>query len=1064
MKEILLKPFFLAFTIFGFFFSEAQYFKENQPVGVSIVSGLNIRKTVRFASFFFKDKNQRYWIGYGATPPKYNNTLSTNGLISFKDTNLKEHSNAIFTGYVERGDSIIFASNIGLQYYKNEIFRIDSTYKKIKDIIVHKGLLIAATEGNGIIIERKSGLESVILKNQGILYDSIYSLFSDGDVLWLGTQKGLISISGEINNQTLVNKIESSNFPNLGNLSISQILKDKYGRLWFIADESVLVRYLYIYENNEVISINEKYAFDCNKIYLPLEKHIFTLDLNKNGNITFQNKEFIFEFFSTEIKIYTIDFEFSNIFGLNMPTNVALYSDDLTTTYSLFNNLIYKINFDKHMNDVTMNYYTHNNNTIDINKVYSKVGNCGFQFSSFFKRKFLYNNDVFVINEIACASPFYSSTLWLGGIDSQSNTLHIAAEEHRNKGGDYQNGPIEFSKDTSKMSKFNKVWKVNKKTIDYFIKHRNDSNYSIPSEILEWPGSLEEFPGKPMAPFEDINNNEVYEPYLGEYPKIKGDQMLWWIFNDALYHSETDGNPLNVEVHGSCYAYYHSELSSNHPDDVINKTLFFNYKIFNYSGLDYSGFKVGIFNNIELGSSYNDQIGCDTINSASFTYNDNNYDQTNFGIHGYGHNPPILFCKFLNKKMTNHMVYKNNRSNISGSPSYPKDYYNYLNSYWMDNSKLTIGGDGNQGTIETNYMFPGSICNDSGWNAMSGNINKEFQFSLMSTGLEKFQKDSVFELDFAYIMLHDPETDFLIEECDKPSNVLQKIQNWYDTDSFPSLPSNKLDFALNSEWHYDVSANNPFMSLQRYSHTKDTSIQGKHVRVIEEDIKNQNSKNKFSKLYIYENGDTVFLYNFNKNKFLRFLIFNAPIGSVLELDVVEELEGFSVQNFTLRVNDIQIKYIDGIPLKYYQASIVSPFILSNINLVFMDKIGWFNSFYPILLPQTTNTFGGLRCFRNNEIDTNYTNVPCDFMYMLSLSSLEKKLPLHVYPNPSADILNLDFDSRINDFTVNIMNINGVQMHSSNNQRSINVKDYSPGLYYLILKTETQLVVKKWIKL
>jgi len=78
------------------------------------------------------------------------------------------------------------------------------------------------------------------------------------------------------------------------------------------------------------------------------------------------------------------------------------------------------------------------------------------------------------------------------------------------------------------------------------------------------------------------------------------------------------------------------------------------------------------------------------------------------------------------------------------------------------------------------------------------------------------------------------------------------------------------------------------------------------------------------------------------------------------------------------------------------------------------------------------------------------------------NSLSNQLLLH--PNPSSDILNLDFDSRINDFTVNIMNINGVQMHSSNNQRSVNVKDYSPGLYYLILKTETQILVKKWIKL
>jgi Fe-S cluster assembly iron-binding protein IscA len=1059
MKEILLKPFFVVFTIFGFFFSEAQIIRENLPEGVTIESSLKFSKTYRFASFFFKDKNQRYWIGYGATPPKYNNTLSTNGLISFKDTSVKEHSNAIFTGYVERGDSIIFASNLGLQYYKNEIFRIDSTYKKIKDIIVHKGLLIAATEGNGIIIERKSGLESVILKNQGILYDSIYSLFSDGDVLWLGTQKGLISISGEINNQTLVNKIESSIFPNLGNLSINKIVKDKYGRIWFTSQESLFTRSLYMYENNNLVLYNDAFSEDCQLKYIREDfSSNWKLNVNKNGNVVIQSEGLIFEFFYSNIKSYIVEF---GIFGSK---NIeALYFDNLYITYIFIPNSLYKLNTETYNPSNIMNALDLPYNIVNKNNVESRVGGSGLHFNSFFDDILLGISKTFKIKDLGCARPLFNGTLWIGALDS-NNKIYTSAETFRQSGKDFWSGPIEYAFDSIRRNDFLKIWKVNKETIDNFIKYRNDSNYSIPSEILEWPGSLEEFPGKPMAPFEDINKNGVYEPFLGEYPKIKGDQMLWWIFNDAFPNSETAGEPLKVEVHGSCYAFYNSQVSSNHADAIINRTLFFNYKIYNYSNIDYQGFKVGIYNCYNLGNWGDDRMGCDTLNNASFVYNNTNYDSSKNKTFAYGPNPPIFFCKFLNQSMTNHMIYFNNFDPTFGFPQIDNHYFNYLNSLWKNNSKLTFGGNGTNGTIETNYAFPGKICGENGWSEKSAGIGFGERYSLMSTGLEKFQKDSVFELDFAYIMLHDPETDFLIEECDKPSNVLQKIQNWYDTDSFPSLPSNKLDFALNSEWHYDVSANNPFMSLQRYSHTKDTSIQGKHVRVIEEYIKNQNGKNKFSKLYIYENGDTVFLYNFNKNKFLRFLIFNAPIGSVLELDVVEELEGFPVQNFTLRVNDIQIKYIDGIPLKYYQASIVSPFILSNINLVFMDKIGWFNSFYPILLPQTTNTFGGLRCFRNNEIDTNYTNVPCNFMYMLSLSSLEKKLPLHVYPNPSADILNLDFDSRINDFTVNIMNINGVQMHSSNNQRSINVKDYSPGLYYLILKTETQLVVKKWIKL
>jgi hypothetical protein len=1061
MKAILLRLYFLAFSILGFFNSDAQIVFKKYPEGVTIETSFKFSKSYRFASFFFKDKNQRYWIGYGATPPKFNNTFSTNGLISFKDTNVKEHSNSIFTGYVERGDSIIFASNIGLQYYKNEIFRIDSTFKKVKDIIVHKGLLIAATEGNGILIEKKSGLESVVLRNQGILYDSIYSLYSDGEVLWLGTQKGLIRVSGEINNQTVVNKIESSNVPNLGNLSISEIVKDKYGRIWFTSQESLFTRSLYIYENNTVVLYNDAFTEDCELKYIKQDYSTnWKLYVNKNGNVVIQSEGMIFEFFHSNIKSYMV--EFGTFGNRNIE---ALYFDNLYITYIFIQNSLYKLNTETYNPSNLMNALDLPYNFINKNNVESRVGGSGLHFNSFFDDILLGISKTFRIKELGCARPLFNGTLWIGALDS-TNKIYTSAETFRQAGRDFWSGPIEYAFDSIKRKDFLKIWKVNKETIDYFIRHRNDSNYSIPGEILEWPGSLEEFPGKPMAPFEDINKNGVYEPYLGEYPKIKGDQMLWWIFNDAFPNSETAGEPLKVEVHGSCYAFYNSQVPSNHTDAIINRTLFFNYKIFNYSNIDYQGFKVGIYNCFILGNWGDDRMGCDTLNNASFVYNNTNYDSSKNKSFAYGLNPPIFFCKFLNQRMTNHMIYINNFDPTFGNPRNDKHFFNYLNSQWKNNSKLTFGGNGTQGTIETNYAFPGKICGENGWTEKSAGTGFGERYSLMSTGLEKFPKDSVFELDFAYIMLHDPETDFLVEECGKPSQVLQKIQNWYNIDSFPSQVSNKLDFALKSEWHYDVSANNPLMSLQHYYHSGDTTIQGKAVRIVEEDIKNYNGVNKFSKLYFYENGDTVFLYNFNKNKFLRFLIFNAPKGSEIELDIVENLNLYedSNQSFKLRLEDIETRFIDGVPLKYYKASIVSPFYMSNTSLVFMDKTGWFNGFYPDLMPKTTNTFGGLRCYSNQFIDTNYSQGPCNQMYFLSIPSINKKLNLNVYPNPSSDLLNIVVDKDFEDFTIQIMDINGTQLFSISKSNQIDIAHLTPGIYYLIFKTETQTVIKKWVKI
>src|SRR5690606_24091666 len=125
--------------------------------------------------------------------------------------------------------------------------------------------------------------------------------------------------------------------------------------------------------------------------------------------------------------------------------------------------------------------------------------------------------------------------------------LHLAAQTYRNQGNDYWPGPLDVfnnaSSDTIQAMRWAQIWKVNRTTIDSFLKITNHTIANTPKNILEWPGRSNPnaktptntsltIPNRPMAPFIDVNNDNIYNALDGDYPDIKGEQMLWWIIND----------------------------------------------------------------------------------------------------------------------------------------------------------------------------------------------------------------------------------------------------------------------------------------------------------------------------------------------------------------------------------------------------------------------------------------------------------------------------------------------------------------------------------------------------
>ncbi|MCK4406505.1 MAG: hypothetical protein KAV44_02395, partial [Bacteroidales bacterium] len=314
----------------------------------------------------------------------------------------------------------------------------------------------------------------------------------------------------------------------------------------------------------------------------------------------------------------------------------------------------------------------------------------------------------------------FTNTFWIGGLDENDN-LHLAGERYRQIGADYWHGPVSNIYDSDYDAKWFKIWKLTKQEINYHKAHWWESGYAPIEDILTWPGNGDESAGQltQLAPYYDNNNDGIYQSMDGDYPVIKGDQTLFFVFNDARdFHSETGGLPLGIEIHGMAYAF-------DTPDDsALWNTTFLHYDIINLSDTTYHDTYMGVFTDTDLGYAWDDYVQCDVQRGFYFTYNGKEIDGAG-QPEAYGEHPPAQGILFLggpfmdndgidnpkydinNQQICNvsinglnfgdtivdnerlgmtNFLYHTNSGGIQGDPHIAPDYYNYMKGYWKDNT------------------------------------------------------------------------------------------------------------------------------------------------------------------------------------------------------------------------------------------------------------------------------------------------------------------------------------------------------------------------------------------
>ena len=342
----------------------------------------------------------------------------------------------------------------------------------------------------------------------------------------------------------------------------------------------------------------------------------------------------------------------------------------------------------------------------------------------------------------------FVGALWISGYDG-GNNLHVSAQTYRQDGNDYWPGPLDASGSLSYATSHDwaKIWKVNRTDINYFRGLTTLTTTTIPPVILTWPakgnayaqgnaGALLSITDD-MAPFIDLNGNGIYEPLLGEYPDVPGDQALWWVFSDnGPTHTQTNGNPLKVEVHAMAYAYNRGTL--------IDNVVYYAYKTVNKSGNNYHDVRISLWDDIEIGYQYDDMIGFDSTWRLAIGYNGTTADGGTPGHPGSSYNgfPPVIGITQVVLPgdaapayvPAGSFVFYNNDLSIIGNPTIDTEYSNYLRAKFRNGQHLRNDfWNGTGAGTDCNYVFPGDPGTRPEWSECAAGINPGNQRLVLSS-------------------------------------------------------------------------------------------------------------------------------------------------------------------------------------------------------------------------------------------------------------------------------------------------------------------------------------------
>lgn len=389
-------------------------------------------------------------------------------------------------------------------------------------------------------------------------------------------------------------------------------------------------------------------------------------------------------------------------------------------------------------------------------------------------------------------SSIYTGALWLSALDPSGSIFTAAQTYSIQPSGapqsDYSAGPIATSYiKSSYQSKYQRLWKVSSAEIDMHRSNFNSAGYAAPQAIMDWPAHGDTTNGESwrLAPFADLNGNDIYEPMQGDYPIIRGDDAIYMIFNDDNRPNALTTSPLGLEIHLMAYVF-------NDTARAIQNTVFLAYRIINHSPQGYMGLKASLFLDYDLGNSVDDLTGTDSINNIAYVYNSLNNDM---GANGFGKNPPAAGVSSLNERAEGAIFYENNPT-PTGNPLNELGFYNVMRLNWKNGAPLVVENPAGLGSFQNGdgYQPGGSPITTWHYNEARNWYENPSNFSdkrgLLSMPDKTLNSDEELCYDFAVSFSHDTSasSSFLpYRSVIGLKNNFAQVQQFYNSQNFACL-------------------------------------------------------------------------------------------------------------------------------------------------------------------------------------------------------------------------------------------------------------------------------------
>lgn len=359
----------------------------------------------------------------------------------------------------------------------------------------------------------------------------------------------------------------------------------------------------------------------------------------------------------------------------------------------------------------------------------------------------------------------YSSAFWFGGKDV-GGQVKLAAQNIYNQGSDLWPGALTVDGTANVVTPNplgQTIWNVSRAEILNHISNYNQPGYVTPFNIENWPanGDVSMNQSAQLAPYVDLNMNGLYEPELGEYPCIKGDQTVYTIMNDKQNVHYSGGEPLGIEVHFMFY-----QFASN---DALDNTTFADVHVFNRGTQTIYDFTTSFMMDGDLGGPSDDFVGCDTTRNLAYQYNGDDFDEGMAGITGYGSNPPSFGIMCLSDSISSFRSFNITDPAASGAA----EILNLMSGLNSDGSPIL-----NNTAQETRFQFYDNPNNILGWSEVSSSNAPGDRRSLVSVTQPVLSPFTSVQYSFAIVYSRDGLSN--LDNVNELMTVADEIQTYYD--------------------------------------------------------------------------------------------------------------------------------------------------------------------------------------------------------------------------------------------------------------------------------------------